>query len=634
VSTKPIQTATYGDVADKKDIKVQWWGDDIPEKDVYQHVNGVCKSIIDRQSWRYTNNIRYARLYANLDLLGFYGTMFSRAANTPLKAARITLNVCKATVDTAASKIAKNRPKPRFLTNAGDWSQKNRAKKLTKYVAGNFEAENLYEKGQASFVDSCVMGTGFIKTYKDKSSGKVCYDRVLTDEMIIDEADGMYGEPRTIYQQKYVDRSVLIAMFPNKREMIKKATGGIEGDVSSLTSCDLLLVREGWHLRSNEQAKDGRHCMVIDNCTLFSEEYKKDYFPFSSLRWSPRQVGYFGAGLIEEITGIQLELNKLMRNVQMGQHLSCIPRVFIENGSQVNLKAISNEIGAIIKYSGTKPSSEVWQGMAPEVYQYIQYLFMKAFEVPGISLMSATSKKPEGLDSGVAIREAQDIETERFILQGQRYENFYMEIAKQTIDLSKDLFEELKEENRELKVKAKMGKFIESINWKDVCLKDDDFIMQVFPTSLLPSTPEGRLQTTQELIAAGFIDKEMGMALLDFPDLEGFMSLQTAAIDDITMLLENMVEHGEYQVPEPFMNLVLAVKMTQSAYLRGKTEKVPEGRLELLRQFMDDCNTLINMAASAAQPQPPAMPEMQGAAPIAVPEAPPTSDLLPPMPAA
>jgi hypothetical protein len=42
--------------------------------------------------------------------------------------------------------------------------------------------------------------------------------------------------------------------------------------------------------------------------------------------------------------------------------------------------------------------------------------------------MSASSQKPAGLDSGVAIREFQDIETERFALVSQNYEDCYISI--------------------------------------------------------------------------------------------------------------------------------------------------------------------------------------------------------------
>ena len=84
------------------------------------------------------------------------------------------------------------------------------------------------------------------------------------------------------------------------------------------------------------------------------------------------------------------------------------------------------------------------------------------------------------------------------------------------------------------------------------------------------------------------------------------------------MLIEKMIEDGEYQSPEPYINLEYALYLTQSSYLRAKMRNVPEERLELLRRFMDECQAMIGVAAA-----PPI------AEPIAEPEAPPTSDLLP-----
>lgn len=617
-----IRTEYYNTTQKKNDIKSRWWLED--DKSIHEHMFGVVSAIETAQSWRQLKNIKYARLYSNYELLGFYGTLFSQTARMPLNNNRLTLNVAKSCVDTTAAKIAKNRPKPLFLTSGGNWTQKRRAEKLTKYVEGAFDASRIYEKAPKAFVDSGVMGDGFLKFYKDKEKKMVCVDRVIPDEIIVDEADGMYGEPRSMYHRKYIDRDVLCDLFPKFEKQIKSATVGVQGDALSSTTVNLLKVVEGWHLPSGASAKDGRHAICIDNCTLFAEDYKKDYFPFAKLSWSPRIVGYYSSSLVEELVGIQLEINRILRNIQEAQHVMCVPRVWIENSSQINSANINNEIGSIGKFTGTPPIFNTAPAMPPEVYAHLENLYRKAFEITGISMLSATSQKPKGVDSAVAMREYQDIETERFILQGQRYETLFMDGAKIMVDMSRDLFKE--DGIKDLKVNVKGKKFIETIEWGDVDMDDDKFIMRVFPTSLLPSSPQGRKQEVTELMQAGFIDKEAAMTLLDFPDVESFMSLQTASMDDIGMIIENMIEKGIYQSPEPFMNIQLASQMVQSAYLRGKTEAVPEDRLELLRRFMDDCNTLKNMAMSAAQPAPPAMPAVD---PMAVPQAPPESPLLP-----
>lgn len=614
-----IQTVTYNTTTPTQEIKSQWWN--VQKGGVFQHTFGVVQAIEQNQSYRQLQNIKYARLYSNMEILGFYGTLFSRTNNLPILNNRVTLNVIKACTDTAASKIAKNRPRPLFLTSGGDFSQQRRAKQLTKYIQGAFYSADIYETTAQLFTDACVMGTGAMKFYADESKGQVCVERVLIDEIIVDDAEGMYGKPRQLHQRKYLSRDVLLQMFPKFANQIKSATGGVKGDNSASMAADLVKVIESWHLPSGPNAKDGKHVICIENATLMEEDYNKDYFPFVFFKWSPRIVGFFGAGLAEELIGIQIEINKILRNIQVAQHLQAVPRVFVENASMVNTNHINNDIGGIIKYTGTAPIFATAPAMSAEIYQHLENLYRKAFEITGISQMAATAKKPSGLNSGAALREYSDIESERFVVVGQRWEQMFMDAAKIMIDMSRDMFKD----DPSLSVNVKGAKFLETIKWKDVDLDDDSYIMQVFPTSILPSTPAGKLQTVQELMQAGFIDKDAAMSLLDFPDLEGFLSLQNAAIDDINMMLEFMIEKGEYNSPEPYMNLALAIKMTQSAYLRARTESVPEERLELLRRFMDECNQLVQMA------NPPPAPSM-GGQPLAVPEAPPQSDLLPALP--
>ena len=46
-------------------------------------------------------------------------------------------------IDTIVSKVTKNKPKPTFLTDGGDWDLQQKAKKLTKYCEGIFYSTNL-----------------------------------------------------------------------------------------------------------------------------------------------------------------------------------------------------------------------------------------------------------------------------------------------------------------------------------------------------------------------------------------------------------------------------------------------------------------------------------------------------------
>jgi len=322
-------------------------------------------------------------------------------------------------------------------------------------------------------------------------------------------------------------------------------------------------------------------------------------------------------GVAEELTGIQIEVNKILRNIQAAQNVCSVPRVFLENGSTVNGAALqANPEGlSVVRYNGTAPTFMTAQAMPGEVYAHLDRLESKAYAITGVSQLSAQSKKPSGLDSGVALREYQDIESERFVLVGQRYEQFFLDIARLAVEEAASLYEAKPGFNVLVATKGRSEKIV----WKDVQLKRDQYLLRCFPTSLLPTTPAGRLQKVQELIQAGLLDKDEGMALLDFPDLEGSMSVVTSAYNDATRVVESILENGTYETPEPYQNLGLLIRVAQGSYLKARAERAPEERLELLRRLIDDA------AALQRETQPQAVEQ----APMALPEAQPTSELLP-----
>lgn len=586
----------------------KWWESSNPHEAIFAVVDNLSKN----QGFRNEDYLRNIRLYGNLDILGLSNTEYFRPANDGLSN-RVTFNVIQSCVDTAVAKITKNRPKPRFLTEGGDYSLQKKAKLLDQFTEGLFFKANLYEKSAKAFLDACVTGTGAVKIYP--CEGDVFADRKLPGEIMVDDRDAMYGTPRTIYEAAIVPKEVLIAMYPKSRFDIEQSIANMQLSMfnSNRQESEHVLVVEAWHLPSSKEAKDGKHVIAISNGTLFKEDYTRDSFPFAFIRWNERINGFFGQGISEQLTGIQIEINKLLRNIQTAHHLLSAPAVLVEQGSKVLKTHLNNEIGRIITYMGTKPSIDVFQTIHPEIYQHLERLYMKAFELVGISQLSAQSKKPGGLDSGKALREFNDIETERFANVGLRWEKFHMDIARLMVDEAQKLYAE----DKSFSVKVKGKDFLKTIPWKEIDLDETDYQMHVWPVSLLPSTPSGKLATVQDLMAAQLIDGETGMELLEFPDLQRFTDLKFAAKNLIKDIVERILEKDEYTSPEPFMDLAYAVSYTQTVYNKAKLDNVPEETLELLRRFIEQANDML-------QPQSPpqaAMPE-QGMEPAIAPEMP------------
>jgi hypothetical protein len=86
------------------------------------------------------------------------------------------------------------------------------------------------------------------------------------------------------------------------------------------------------------------------------------------------------------------------------------------------------------------------------------------------------------------------------------------------------------------------------------------------------------------------------------------MDLLTSDNKNLEKVIETMIHEGKYFPPEPYQNLENALRKVQQAYLMYRMRNAPENRLELLRQYMEDCQALL-MKAKAVEETPEQMAE-------------------------
>jgi hypothetical protein len=599
----------------------RWWKAN--KTDRAKALQGILKQISDYDSRRQTQYQISTRLYGNVNLMGLNGLSYGKITSTQsAQKDRVSYNVVQAAIDTITSKIAKNKPKPLFLTSGGNWTMQRKAKKLDKFVDGIFYENKAHALGTKIFKDACVFGDGFVHVFEQNN--RVKYERVIPSELYVDSMEAFYGEPRQLHRVKNIDRDVLADLFkdvPGAIGKIKSANSATADMVGAYQNvADLLTVVESWHLPSGEDATDGIHCITIEGETLFEEPWEKNYFPFAKLTWSDRMYGYWGQGLAEQIQNIQLEINKILWVLQRSFHLAGTFKVLLENGSKIVSEHLTNDIGALIHYTGTPPQYVTPPIIQPELFTQLTNLKNMAFEQAGVSQLSATSQKPAGLNSGKALREYNDIESDRFMTIGQAYERFYLELARLTVATAKDIYER----EGEYLVKVPGAKFIKTIDWEEIDLEEDQYVMKIFPVSSLPQDPAGRLQTIQEYMQAGLLSPRAGKRLLDFPDLEQVESLDNAEEDYLNEILEKMVDEGEYVPPEPLDNLQLAREIALEYYAQGKLNNLENEKLDQLRTFISQIDILVQ---KSLPPTPPPIPG--GAGPMANPLPTPTSELIP-----
>jgi hypothetical protein len=311
-----------------------------------------------------------------------------------------------------------------------------------------------------------------------------------------------------------------------------------------------------------------------------------------------------GIGIAEEIAGIQYEINRCL--IMMSESLMfCVPKLLVEEAHEVVKTQLDDIAGKMIVYqgqaSGSKPSLVTWNAIPQQLFTQFENLVRRGYEVLGISPMSAQSQKPADLESAPALREMADIESGRFYQQGKRYEEFEMEVATLAIRQAREIAD--RNEGRYKVRSPNRRRMVQEIDWRNIDLDDEAYVMQVFPTSSLPRTPAGRLAMVTDLMNLGFLDKEDALRLLQFPDLEAVNEIMEAAAEFTNWQIDGIIEDGRYSAPQPYQNLAYTLRHGQSAYLLAQTMEVEPGRVEMLRKYVEETKALI-AAATPPVPQP------------------------------
>lgn len=578
---------------------VRWW---TAEEDTLPGaVMGQVGAIIKSDMGRIESYNTYAKLYGTYTPTFWNGYQLANSGKptAPMRD-RLTYNIVQSCIDTLVSRIAQNKPKPMFLTQAGDSKLQRKAKKLDSFCYGLYYENNLYEMAPKAFRDCCVYGEGIIHPYIE--AGRIKYERVLPYEILVDYLESHYGPESTksLFRIKNIDRTQLAEMWPDKAKEI-----AILGNTATYISAanrsvsDTVTVVEAWRLPVG--SLPGRHVMITENCVLLDEEYEDDFFPFAIIRYSPRLYGFYAQGMAEQLIPTQVEINRTLISIQRSLYMGGTHKIFLKNGSKVVTSHLDNMVGTIINYTGdTPPQYIVPQLVQPEIYAHLENMKNAGYQLTGVSQLAASSMKPLGVNSGKALRAVDDIQVQRFQTVGQAYENFFVTLAKITVSTAKKLYET--EGNFSVKIPGK--RFIQTIDWKEVDLANDEFQLQIYPVSKLPNDPEGRLATIQEMMQAGLISLDVGRRLLDYPDLEAEENLANSTVDYLHMILDKMVEDGDYTPPEVFDNLKKARELALEYYSAGKLNNLAEDRLELLRQFLRQIDEMQAGALAAMAPPP------------------------------
>jgi hypothetical protein len=620
MKTKPSPDGTGG-----KGMLAEWWK---AENDLQlsSELCGTAAYLKTNQTYRIRQLSVDIRTYCGLSVYSYAGSNVSKMDRTKtLPVDRPTFNLIQACTDTLVSRLTQNEPQPKFLTDGGDYKERHLAQELNRFILGEFYQTHAYEKAARILRDGIVMGTGALKVYEG-DNGKVSVDRVMITDLYVDDNDSLNGEPQQLVQVKLIDRDKLLAntMGKDEKRIISETPNSYPDNApdTGRTASDQIMVVEGWRLPSGSDPEalgyvPGRHVLATVNGVIFEEEWNKPKFPFVFFKYSDPYLGFWGQGLATQLFGTQMALDRILYTIARAITLVGVPRVMIDQASKVVSAHNNNEIGVIIKYSGTKPSYEVAPCNAPELYSERDKLIEYGFRQCGVSNMQATGQKPGGLNSGEAIRSYDDVNSDRFNALSKKYDRLFIDLAYLITDCAMDIAK--RDGKYQTVYPNKDG--TKQIDLPKMGLIKDPFVIQCFNESSLPRSPAGRIATVTEQVQAGMLSIKEGRRLMRFPDLEQNERLDNASEERIFKILDTIVEKGTYEPPDMFMDLDLATTLVVQYINLYKSLGLEEVKADKLVTFFKQVQTI----KQAGMPPPSQAP----AAPQALPEAPPTSPLVP-----
>lgn len=507
---------------------------------------------------------------------------------------RMLWNICKSCCDTVAAKISKNKVKATVVTDGADFNQQQKAKKLDKAVYGIMASAQFHQVAKRAFMDALICGTGVVQTivgYK-----KVSYERVFPFEVLVDEMDAMYGKPSKLYRYRLISKRTLTEKF-GEVDAIKNARNitTVQGYDTEPTIC----LFEAWQLPID--GKEGRYIMCTSAGTLEDMEYTYPDFPFSFIRWSKPSVGFWGTGLVDEVAPSQIEINKILFFVQQAIQLGHAPKWLVKQGT-VLPGHINNKIGSIIPVTGEYPQHIAPMPINQQVIEYLQMIKSEAYAIAGISQLSARSEKPAGINSGVAMQTYNDIESERFVLAGQEFEEFHVDVFRKTIDAAKVVASE----HKDFEIISSGNTGTEIIKWSQVNLERDKYIVKPYPTATLPQHPEARYQRLSEMMASGMLTPEEFAELSEMPDFQASNQIKFAPYFACKTNIERIIEGQDYIRPEKNDNIELCLTLSNNYYLRLRSSGASIEILDSLRLYIDELLAL----KESMEPEAPAEPQL------------------------
>lgn len=500
------------------------------------------------RNYNYYNNTPAGTLKTirNPSIVGLYNIDESPENDTTLTP---SINVIKSCIDTLTSKIAQSKVRPFFNCINGTFKDINVCKNAQQYFDQYFDIEEVNKKVSMAFRDACIFDHGVI--YVDSETKSIT--KALPWQVFVRPAELTYNNITRAY---YCQNDYPVSMLPEKyRNKVLKVNPDQE------------YVTYGVYYDTVDQCK-AVYISELDFVEI--EKYEGNRVPFIFLWYNNPIHGGSSVSVVDMLYGIQCEVNTLMSKVKDASQLSPALTFFLPDDATIKSTQLNNRVGNVITYRATSDMSGSPVTVATPNFIDSQYIELinnlkeTAYEMVGISQLSAQSKKPSGLNSGIALQTVEDVESERFEEQLNQVIRCYVEIAKTCLRVFPKEETILPDTPNRLDVR-----------WRDIVDEEKKMQIQFSAADSLSKDPSTKLQQLQQLAQFGVIPQERIAQFMELPDLEGGYSLSNNAINAVLSVIRDCIESDNYEIPDyiPIPMLKTEIINTQLSLRAANYEK-------------------------------------------------------------
>lgn len=484
--------------------------------------------------------------------VGLYDDIYSEDSDVP------KLNVIKSAIDSIVSKISTAHCRPFVNTVKGSFKTIQICKQLQIFFDYFFEEKDIASKIVSALLNACVFDKGHL--YIDETSGDIL--SVVPWNVYTRQSEG--DDPKSCYIE-----------FPNKSvDSLDEVAFGLLTEDEKKT----LYVNVGYFYDSKTRTK----AILINRNIRKIFEIEFSEIPLVTIHYTNPIIGNGCLSVADMLRGIQKEIDELMKRISDASILNPALTFFVSNASSIKVGQLNNKVGNIVQYNAPVGERPVETASNPFIAdQYITLLdnlMEKAYNMVGISQLSAQGKKPAGLDSGVALATQADIESDRFQVLLDQYIRMFTGTAKKIIKV----FEKTKDV-------VEPSRYALRITWGEVSKEYDKMRIQFSCADSLSKDPSEKLKQLQTLAQAGIIPATQIASLLELPDINRGYSVANNAFNATMTLIDSCIYEDNFEIPDyiPFqmikeqiINMQLSLKAAE-----GGTDSNEKDIQKLIRLY-------------------------------------------------